>query len=514
MSGIGRRFLDAGYNTPKPLLEVDGKKIIEHVLNLFPGVEDVLFICNEVHLSETNMFDILSKLKPNGQILQVPNENRKGPVDAIKQVESYIKDEKEILVSYCDYGTIWDFQKFMKYTEEQDLDGAIPCYTGFHPHMLGTDDYAYCEHNKMILTKIQEKKPFTKNKMEEYASNGTYYFKSGILMKKYFDRFLKSGEDLNNEYYVSMVYNFLVEDGLKVGIFEIEKMLQWGTPHDFSDYIKWSNYFRYEEKKNIKIKNPIGTSLILPLAGKGIRFVDEGYITPKPLLKIDGLPMVVKAVECLPKSDDVVFICLKEHIDNYHLDKKLHKFYENSKIVSLQDVTQGQACTCELGIKKVNLDSEKPIMISACDNGVVYDEQEYLNLLADENIDIIVWTFRNEESSRRNPNAYAWLEVDKDNRVKHVSCKKFIYDDISKTHAIIGTIFFRQANFFLDGLKKNYEESITTNEEYYVDDVLNQNIKSGLNVKVFEVKNYLCWGTPNDYKTYTYWKQFFDKKYW
>ena len=51
----------------------------------------------------------------------------------------------------------------------------------------------------------------------------------------------------------------------------------------------------------------------------------------------------------------------------------------------------------------------------------------------------------------------------------------------------------------------------THNGEFYVDDVLNQNIKDGLNVKVFEVENYICWGTPNDYKTYNYWNKYFNK---
>ena len=53
-----------------------------------------------------------------------------------------------------------------------------------------------------------------------------------------------------------------------------------------------------------------------------------------------------------------------------------------------------------------------------------------------------------------------------------------------------------------------------TNNEFYVDDVINQNIKDGLNVKVFEVENYICWGTPDDYETYQYWQNFFHKCNW
>ena len=58
---------------------------------------------------------------------------------------------------------------------------------------------------------------------------------------------------------------------------------------------------------------------------------------------------------------------------------------------------------------------------------------------------------------------------------------------------------------------KKITRKIRTNNEFYVDDVLNQNIKSGLNVKVFEVDNYICWGTPDDYKVYNYWKEHFQK---
>jgi NDP-sugar pyrophosphorylase family protein len=514
MSGMGKRFLDSGYKTPKPLIEIDGKPIIEHVLNLFPGVDDVTFICNDKHLKETNMREILTRIKPKSKILEVSYENRKGPVDAIKQIESFVDDEKHTLISYCDYGTLWEFDKFLEYIEKNDLDGAIPYYTGFHPHMLGTDNYAFCKHYDNFLIEIQEKKPFTENKMDEYASNGTYFFKKGSIMKKYFNEFLNSEYSLNGEFYVSMVFNLLVRDGLKVGLFEIENMLQWGTPYDLEMYRGWSEYFQNIDIENNKVKNPPNTTLILPMAGKGSRFVDKGYKKPKPLIDVDGLPMVVRAIECLPESDENLFMCLKEHIVDYNIDKELKKYYLNSKVVEIDDVTEGQACTCEIGINQANLDLEKPILISACDNGVQYDTEEYVKLIKDENLDIIVWSFRNDQSSKINPNSYAWLEVDENNFIKNVSCKKFIYDDPLKTHAIIGTMFFRKGKYFIDGLHKNYEKNIRTNNEFYVDDVLNQNIKMGLNVKVFEVKKYVCWGTPDDYNTYKYWQNFFKKCPW
>lgn len=509
MSGIGKRFVDAGYIDPKPLIEVDGKPIIEHILNLFPGVEDVSFICNDKHLKETKMKEILLRLKPNCKIYEVSSENRKGPVDAVQQIEDFIDDEKEVIVSYCDYGTYWDFKKFLIETRNNNFDGMIPCYIGFHPHMLGSDNYAFCKEENNVLLEIKEKESFTDNKMNEYASNGTYYFRNGKILKKYFKKLTELNLNLKGEFYVSMVYNLLVGDGLKVGIFEIENMLQWGTPYDLEIYKGWSDYFNRPQMK--KIENPKNTTLVLPMAGRGSRFSEEDYDVPKPMITVSGKPMVVKAVDCLPKSEKNIFICLDEHIKKYGLNNLLNTFYDNISILSINHVTKGQACTCELGIEAFNLDLEDPILISACDNGVYYDTKKYGKLLNDENVDIIVWSFRNNQSSKTNPNAYAWLNVDENDNIKHVSCKNFIYDDPLKTHAIIGTMFFRKAKYFIDGLKSNYKENITTNNEFYVDDVLNQNIKQGLNVKVFEVTHYICWGTPNDYKTYNYWDNYFNK---
>jgi bifunctional N-acetylglucosamine-1-phosphate-uridyltransferase/glucosamine-1-phosphate-acetyltransferase GlmU-like protein len=377
--------------------------------------------------------------------------------------------------------------------------------------MLGSDNYAFCRHENNILLEIKEKESFTNNKMEEYASNGTYYFKSGSVLKKYFQELVNLDINLKGEYYVSLVYNLLVRDNLKVNIFEIEKMLQWGTPYDLEIYKGWSRYFKNIKTKQPKIKHDDDVTLILPMAGKGSRFSERGYELPKPLIDVDGKPMIIKAVDCLPETNSKIFICLKDHSDKYSVDKVLEEYYNNTQILNISETTEGQACTCELGINEFNLDLEKPILISACDNGVYYDTEEYMRLVNDEDIDIIVWSFRNNQASKNNPNMYAWLEVDENNFIKNVSCKNFIYDDPLKTHAIIGTMFFRKAIYFTGGLNKNYIENIRSNNEFYVDDVLNQNIKAGLKVKVFEVKNYICWGTPDDYETYNYWKKYFIK---
>lgn len=513
MSGIGKRFIEAGYKDPKPLIRVDGMPIIQHVVNMFPGINDVTFICNEKHINETNVVDVLREISPACKIYTVSNENRKGPVDAVNQIRDHIRDDAEIIVSYCDYGTQWNFDQFLELTKTGYYDGMIPCYTGFHPHMLGGDNYAFCKHENKKLIQIKEKEPFTDNKMNEYASNGTYYFKTGLLLKKYFKELIDLNQHLNGEFYVSLVYNLLVRDNLNVGIFEIEKMLQWGTPYDLENYKGWSAYFANVDKQQTITHND-DVTLVLPMAGNGSRFTEQGYKTPKPLLDVDGQPMVVQAVNCLPQSKHNIFICLEDHVQKWNIDKILAKQYSNTHVCSIAKTTSGQACTCELGINNFNIDLEKPILISACDNGVCYNTEKYSKLVNDNNVDVIVWSFRNNQASKNNPNMYSWLDVDDKDNINYVSCKKFTHTNPLESHAIIGTMFFRKAKYFIDGLQKNYENNIRTNNEYYVDDVINQNIKAGLNVKVFEVDNYICWGTPDDYKTYNYWKDFFTTCKW
>ena len=113
MSGLGQRFINAGYDMPKPLIEVDGKPIIEHVVNLFPRENNIKFICNNKHLKETNMREILNSFCPQGEIYDVPVEGRQGPVHAVSLIFNNIDDNKEVIVSYCDYGTWWDYEKFL-----------------------------------------------------------------------------------------------------------------------------------------------------------------------------------------------------------------------------------------------------------------------------------------------------------------------------------------------------------------------------------------------------------------
>lgn len=518
MSGIGKRFIDAGYIDPKPLIMIEGKPIIEHIINLFENSDtnDYIFICNDKHLRETNMREILMRITNNKcKIFEVSVNDRKGPVDAVLQAfrqDGLIDMNKKTIVSYCDYGTVWHYNNFLNMIDITDCDGSIACYTGFHPHMLGTDNYAFVREDTNTPLKaleIREKKPFTNNKMNEWASNGTYYFKNARIVEKYFKKTVELNMHVNNEYYVSVVYNLLINDGLYVNIFETQKMLQWGTPKDLEEYLVWSNYFlNRTDNFNYSNKTCDNLTLILPMAGAGSRFFNDGYKIPKPLLEVENLPMIIKAVNDLPKTVNKIFICQNEHLKNYDIEKTLHKHYDNVNVVGIDHVTDGQACTCEIAINKFNIDDDIPILISACDNGIYYDIDKFNHLMNDTNIDVIIFTFSNNPTSKLYPHMYAWIDVDENDNIKRVSVKK-PFNDVENKYAIIGTMLFKKCKYFKDGLKIIYDKNIRTNNEYYVDNMIQPLVEKGLKCKIFDVDYYLCWGTPNDYKTYNYWHEYF-----
>ncbi len=512
MSGMGNRFIQAGYQTPKPLIEIDGIPIIEHVVKMFPTEEDFIFICNSKHLKETNMKAMLQKIAPKGKIVEIP-PHKKGPVYAVHYVENLIENDEEVIINYCDFSCYWDYADFLAHTRSRDADGAVPAYKGFHPHMLGTTNYAFMRDEKQWMLEIKEKEPFTNNRMQEYASIGTYYFKKGAYVKKYFKELMDHDINLNGEFYVSLIYNLLVNDGLKVSIYEVQHMLQWGTPQDVEEYNGFSAYFKAvcKEVPNTDIHKSNGINLI-PLAGLGSRFSKEGYVDPKPLISVSGKPMIVQAANYLPKAPRNIFVCLEEHLSEYPLEKSIKSEYPESKIVSLNKTTEGQACTCEVGLEGENTDS--PLLIAACDNGMLYSKEKYEALLNDTNVDAIAWSFRNHPSSERNPEMYGWIKTDDKNTVTGVSVKKAISDTPRKDHAIVGTFYFRKTSYFLEALSRLYKKNIRVNGEFYVDSCLNELVEMNLNVKVFEIDHYIGWGTPNDHRTFTYWQSFFHKAEW
>jgi NDP-sugar pyrophosphorylase family protein len=403
MSGAGARFSRKGYASPKPLIEVDGKPMIEHVVGMFPGATDFLFICSRVHMETTPMENVLRALVPQATIAAI-EPHKRGPVHAVLAAQEYIRDDSPVIVSYCDFSADWDFERFRAAVAGNHCDGCVTAYRGFHPHSLGPNLYAYIRHQEDRLVEIREKHCFTGNRMQEFASAGSYYMRSGRLLKHYFARAIEEDLNTNGEYYASMPFNLLVAEGLDVRIYELDRFLQWGTPEDLEEYLGWSEYFRrYEDWR--PSGDPLPGVNLLPAAGRGVRFQKEGYRQPKPFIPVGGVPMIRRAAATLPPAERWITVSRKEEAAEL-IQALRQEGIERVDSIQIEADTEGQLCSCLLA--REHIIPDEPLAIFPCDAALIYDGNAFRCLALSGDADCIVWTFRNHPHANRHPQQYGW----------------------------------------------------------------------------------------------------------
>jgi NDP-sugar pyrophosphorylase family protein len=512
MSGFGERFRRAGYQVPKPLIEINGKPIIGHVIDMFPGERDFIFICNNDHLAEPGyrMEAILRQYCPTGRIVGIA-PHKLGPIHAVRQIEEMIDPARPVIVNYCDFTCFWDWSYFKQYMAASKCDGAIPAYKGFHPHTLGSTNYAYMREEGGWVLDIQEKQPYTSNRMEEFASSGTYYFASGKIMSEAFRATMEQGINVGGEYYVSLAYKPMLAQKCRIAVYPLQHFMQWGTPDDVAEYNGWSAAFRRMAEPPSPAHKPLG-SLVVPMAGMGQRFANEGYTVTKPLIPVSGKPMVMQAVNDLPAAIHHTFVLRSDMPGHQEISSMLGHAYPGAVIETIPNVTEGQACTALIGLdalaRKIG-DVPGPITFGACDNGALYDAAAFEALANDPQVDVIVWGVRGHANAVRHPQMFGWIDAE-DGAIRRISVKTPLSSPATDP-IVLGTFTFRRAEDFRKVVDHLIARDGRINGEFYIDSCINDAIELGLQCRLFEVDSFLSWGTPNDLRTFEYWQSCFHK---
>ncbi len=514
MAGAGRRFLEAGYKTPKPLIEVDGLPVVEHIVANFSPQDDFVFGVNEEHVKNFPVRETLSRLSPRGTIVPMPYQ-KAGPIGVVRNLLGHVQDEEPVIVNYCDFSWVWDYADFLRQVRESGCDGAIVCYRGFHPHLAGPNLYATLAAEGPWMREIREKHTWNGDKTKDWTSSGTYYFKRGSDVKKYFQKIEERPEwKIKGEFYVSQIFQLMKEDGLKIFIYEIPTMLQWGTPQDLEEYVFWSNTFRAEPSVDgitdwhAANGSAFPTTVLLLAAGAGRRFVDAGYRQPKPLIEVDGAPMVVQAARSLPKGNRYFVVTQRAYLRDGRLERAIRQLVAAPEILTVDRLTQGQAASALL--VKERIAPGIPLLIGACDHGLRWDVEKFKALAApDSGVDALIFTFRGNPAVRRNPQAYGWVAADASGLVTKVSVKTPLSANPLRDHAVVGAFWFRRAQDFVAAAEEMIRANARVNGEFYIDTAMNFLLASKRRVHVFEVARYFSWGTPNDLQTYEYWRRHF-----
>lgn len=540
MTGYGSRFVAAGYQELKPFIRVMGRPVIEWIVkDMYPADVNIIFVCRGEHLmKDASMRERLLLLAPEAKIVSIEDWEKKGPVyDVLRGyrellAQQAIDAQEPCIINYCDFYMQWDYAAFAKEAAERGCDGAVPCYSGFHPNLLPEKNYyASCLTDAQDdLIEIREKYSFEKDKTKAKHSPGVYYFASGAVMEKYCQILTEHEEcAINGEYYASLPYNFMVQDGLKVWVpVNVEYFCQWGTPEDMQEFVYWTDLIRKSEAaqhtggaESYGAEEEMQGRILIPMAGAGQRFADAGYTVHKPaIMTVDRTtgqekPMVVCATKDLPgvaaDGSNVIYVDRNFHQTD-GVEDAIRAWYPQASFITVDHLTEGQACTCMLA--EPYLDPEQPLLIAGCDNGMDIDRDAFDALTKE--CDCIVFTYRHNEAVLANPNAYGWMIADADGNITGTSIKKAISDSPMEDPAVVATFWFRRAAVFIEATKKMIAENDRINGEFYVDQTVKHVLDLGYRAKIFDIDRYVGWGTPADYegyqKTWNYFKAFLGDK--
>jgi len=226
-------------------------------------------------------------------------------------------------------------------------------------------------------------------------------------------------------------------------------------------------------------------NVLIPMAGAGSRFVSAGYTFPKPLIEVDGKPMIQVVVENLNIEANYTFIVQKEHYEKYSLQYLLNLIAPNCNIVQVNGITEGAACTTLLAKEFINNDA--PLVMANSDQFVEWNSNECLYAFNADGIDGGIVSFKATHPK------WSYAKVGDDGFVSEVAEKKPISDN-----ATVGIYFWKKGSDYVKNAEQMIEKNIRTNNEFYVCPVFNEAIADGKKIRVKEIEKMWGIGTPED----------------
>ena len=228
--------------------------------------------------------------------------------------------------------------------------------------------------------------------------------------------------------------------------------------------------------------------LLVPMAGKGQRFIDGGFTIPKQLIQVGDKKMIEWSFDCIEYTKcEVIFIVRKEQIEEYNIDHFLiSKFGSDIKIIISETNTEGTVCSCLLSKEYIN--NDRPLFITTLD---VYFEPHFDPNKVDLTNDGCILTLKSD-----NP-GYSYSLIWEDGFVKKTAEKEVISDLAS-----VGLYCFTRGSDFVSYAEKMIERNVRTRNEFYVCPLYNLLIEDGLKITTQPVESLYHMGTPQELKDF------------
>ncbi|MAX23470.1 MAG: glycosyl transferase family 2 [Phycisphaeraceae bacterium] len=217
-------------------------------------------------------------------------------------------------------------------------------------------------------------------------------------------------------------------------------------------------------------------NILMPMAGRGKRFAEAGYTTPKPLIKVHGIPLTELVIRNITPSckHRFIFACLQEHINEFGFDEHLRRWAPGCVIIPISQVTAGAACTALLARQWIENDDQ--LMIANCDQWVDINIDDYLKHMTDLSADGLIMTMNADDPK------WSYAGLNEDGMVTNVVEKEVISDQ-----ATVGIYNYAKGRYFCKAADTMIERKFQVNGEYYIAPAYNVLIEQSQKIVTYSV---------------------------
>jgi HAD superfamily hydrolase (TIGR01509 family) len=283
----------------------------------------------------------------------------------------------------------------------------------------------------------------------------------------------------------------IIEDspyGLLAASRSNSNVIRVASPKDIS-YINVQKYINSTNMKTTPKWKDEKMNVLIPMAGAGSRFESAGYTFPKPLIDVAGNPMIQVVVNNLNIDANYIYIVQKSHRQKYNLDTLLNIITPGCKIVEVDGITEGAACTALLAKEYINNDA--PLFFANSDQFVEWDSNEFLYKMQETNSDGGIVTFNAIHPK------WSFAKINEFGLVTEVAEKNPI-----SNIATVGYYYWKCGSDFVKYAEQMIHKNIRVNGEFYVCPVFNEAIQEGSQIRTFNAEGMWGLGTPEDLRYY------------
>lgn len=223
MAGLGSRFAKAGYEKPKPLIDVNGEPMIKRIVDSLNIDGNYIFIVQKEHSVKYHLRDVLDDIVPGCKIVEVDGLTD-GAARTTLAAKDLINNDSPLLIANSDQVITWDSLVAKSLVASWDIIALF---------LAHESKWSYSKIEDGFITEVAEKRVISDN-----ANVGIYGWSKGSDYVKYAEQMIAKDIKTNNEFYIAPVYNEAIADGKKILPYFVDEMYGIGTPEDLEAYLE------------------------------------------------------------------------------------------------------------------------------------------------------------------------------------------------------------------------------------------------------------------------------------